>query len=69
MLPEREHSGLYPVEAWREPPPWTGRRHGLDLPRFRPEDGLVASANEARQFSDGKNSVNAASGELSVGPH
>ena len=53
MLPERDHSGLYPVEAWCDPPPWTGRRHGLELPRFRPEDGLVASANEARQFSDG----------------
>ena len=54
MLPERDHSGLYPVEAWRDPHPWTGRRHGLELPRERPEDGLVASANEARQFADGR---------------
>ena len=54
MLPERDHSGLYPDEAWREPHPWTGRRHGLELPRERPEDGLVASANEARQFADGR---------------
>ena len=54
MLPEREHSGLYPVEAWKEPGPWTGRRYGSALPRFKPKDGLFASANEARQFADGK---------------
>ena len=54
MLPDREHSGLYPIEAWQDPPPWQGRLHGSSLPRFRPEDGVFATANEARQFSDGK---------------
>jgi len=53
MLPERRHSGLYPVEAWQETAPWTGRRFGQSLPRFKPEDGLFASANEPRQFDDG----------------
>jgi len=53
-IPRRSQgwSGLYPV-AGREGPRWLGYYEGDELPRANAQDGVVASANEARLAADG----------------
>jgi penicillin amidase len=59
LLPERRHSGLYPVPAWRDDLVWRGTVPPERLLTVvNPPDGIIATANNDLNSPDGPMAVN-----------
>jgi len=59
LLPDRRHSGVFPVPAWREDLVW---REMVDADRLlsviNPPDGIIATANNDLNNPDGPTAIN-----------